>query len=86
MSPPNQPNPPRPDLSTVNVRMPTEEYERMQRVIEILPSSNSNNFVNKCVRACLDIIEGEGLELPRFLATCRFALSYDSEPELLIKK
>ena len=80
-------NPPKPDLSTVNVRMPSEEYERMQRIIEILPSgSNSNNFVNKCVSACLDIIEGDGLDLPRFLATCRFARTYDSEPEVLIKK
>ena len=78
---------PKIDFTTVNVRMPKSDYERLRAVVEKLPSgSNANNFVVKCVQACLDMIEtpsGKAPKLPQFLGVCKYAVNYE---ELTVTK
>lgn len=74
---------PKIDFTTVNVRLPKSDYERLRKVVEKLPSgSNANNFVVKCVQSCLDMIEtspGDAPKLPQFLGVCKYAVNYDEE-------
>ena len=71
---------PKPDLVTVNIRMRPEEYERMKRIAETLPSGpNANNFVTKATSAVLDMIESESVKLPKFIGVCRYSYRYEEK-------
>lgn len=70
---------PKPDLVTVNIRMPADEYERMKAIADALPSgSNANNFVTKSVASVLEMIESEDVKLPKFVGVCRYATRYEA--------